>query len=324
MKLVSLYAQPSELNNMLNDKAKAYAESLGMEYEWKVMNPWTVENAVAALADADAALIDVDKYDKEIFSQINEKTKLIIRYGVGFDAVNLDDATEYGIKAARTQGANATAVAEDALMMIMALRRKMMTAHAGVVKGDWTKVIGNETIGSTVGILGFGAVGKVFAKLLQGFGCKIYAYDTYQDTKAAEELGVEFVDAETIFKECDAITVHLALNDDTRFFVNKETLAMMKPNAVLINAARGPIVDEDALIEALKNKQIGGAGLDVFITEPLPLESELVKLDNVILAPHNASQTVESLWNIYKIAIDVADDFFNQKNDPAIKRCYLN
>lgn len=124
----------------------------------------------------------------------------------------------------------ARGVAEYALLLIMALRRKLLSGNRGVREGDWTKEIGNETVGSTVGILGFGAVGKTFAKLLQGFGCRVLAYDTWQDQKAAEELGVEFVDAETVFRESDAITVHLAFNDDTHFFVNKERLSLMKPD----------------------------------------------------------------------------------------------
>ena len=117
------------------------------------MNPFTEEAAVEALKDADAGLIDVETYDKSIFSKIHERTKLLIRFGVGFDAVNLQDAAEYGIKVARTQGANATGVAEYALLLIMALRRKLLSGNRGVREGDWTKEIGNETVGSTVGIL---------------------------------------------------------------------------------------------------------------------------------------------------------------------------
>lgn len=323
-KLVSLFGKETSLNVLLNNKAKEYAEEKGIEYVWSPMNPFTEEAAVEALKDADAGLIDVETYDKSIFSKIHEKTKLLIRFGVGFDAVNLQDAAEYGIKVARTQGANATGVAEYALLLIMALRRKLLSGNRGVREGDWTKEIGNETVGSTVGILGFGAVGKTFAKLLQGFGCRVLAYDTWQDQKAAEELGVEFVDAETVFRESDAITVHLAFNDDTHFFVNKERLSLMKPGSVIVNTSRGPVIDEQALTEALQSGRLGGAGLDVFIEEPLSLKSELIKLDNVILSPHVASSTFESLWNIYKMAIDITDDFYNNKKSENINKCYLN
>lgn len=323
-KMVSLFARRSELYTMLNDKAKAYAAEKGIDFEWIPMEPYTVEACVAALKDADCGLIDVERYDREIFSRICEKNKLLIRFGVGYDAVNLADATEYGIKVARTQGANAPAVAEYALLLIMALRRKLMTGIHGVQTGNWAKEIGNETIGATVGILGFGAVGKTFARLLKGFGCRILAYDTYQDKEAAAELGVEFTDADTIFRESDSITVHLALNEDTKGFVNAERLAMMKRDAVIVNTSRGPVIDDKALIAALKAHQIGGAGLDVFAQEPLPLDSEYLALDNIIYSPHVASQTVQSLWNIYKTAIDIADGFFNGNESDLVKRCWLN
>lgn len=323
-KMVSLFARRSELYTMLNDKAKAYAAEKGIDFQWVPMEPYTVEACVAALKDADCGLIDVERYDKEIFSQICDRNKLLIRFGVGFDAVNLADATEYGIRVARTQGANAAAVAEYALLLIMTLRRKLMAGIHGVQTGNWAKEIGNETIGATVGILGFGAVGKTFARLLKGFGCRILAYDTYQDQETARELGVEFVDADTIFRECDSITIHLALNEETKGFVNAERLAMMKKDAVIVNTSRGPVIDDAALIAALKEHRIGGAGLDVFTEEPLPLDSEYLTLDNVIYSPHVASQTVQSLWNIYKTAIDIADGFFTGEESDLVKRCWLN
>lgn len=323
-KIVSLFSKGNPLYQMLNDRAAKYALEKGLAYEWVPMDPFTPEKAAAALKEADAGIIDVEPYDKEIFSQICDRTKLLIRFGVGFDAVNLADATAYGIKVARTQGANAGAVAEDALLMMMALRRKLNQGQVGVKTGNWVKEIGHETIGATVGILGFGAVGKTLARLLRGFGCRILAYDTYHDKKAAAELGVEFVDADTIFQTCDAISIHLALNDETRGYVNAARLAMMKPDAVIVNTARGPLVDDEAMVAALKNHQIGGAGLDVFAEEPLPVTSPYIGLDNVILTPHVASSTVESLWNIYAMAIDVAYDFFHGTESAQTKRCWLN
>ena len=127
-----------------------------------------------------------------------------------------------------------------------------------------------------------------------------------------------------IFQTCDAISIHLALNDATRGYVNAERLAMMKPDAVIVNTARGSLVDDEAMVAALKNHQIGGAGLDVFAEEPLPVTSPYIGLDNVILTPHVASSTVESLWNIYAMAIDVAYDFFHGTESAQTKRCWLN
>ena len=323
-KMVSLFAKRNELYTMLNEKARIYAAEKGIDFEWKPMEPYTVEACIDALKDADCGLIDVEPYDAKIFSRICERNKLLIRFGVGFDAVNLEDAAKYGIRIARTQGANASAVAEYALLMILTLRRKLMAGIQSVRCGSWEKEVGNETIGATVGILGFGAVGKAFARLLGGFGCRILAYDTYQDQIAAKELGVEFTDAETIFRECDSITVHLALNENTRGFVNEERLALMKKDAVIVNTSRGPVIDDAALLAVLKNHQIGGAGLDVFAQEPLPLDSEYLTLDNMIYSPHAASQSVQSLWNIYKTAIDIADGFFTGNESEFVKRCWVN
>ena len=314
-KIVSLFGRHNELCDALNARAEAYAKEKGMEYVWRPMDPFTDAAAIDALKEADAGIIDIEEYDERIFSQINKRNRLLIRFGVGFDAVNLEDATKCGIKVARTQGANATGVAEYALLLIMALRRKLMGGIDCVKQGGWSKLIGNETIGATVGILGFGAVGRTFAKLLQGFGCRILVYDTYHDEAAAKALGCTFVDAETIFRESDAITIHLALNDATKGFVNEERIALMKPNAVIVNTARGPIVDDAALCKALVERRIGGAGLDVFTVEPIPGDDPYLKLDNVILTPHVASSTEESLWQIYESAIDIADHFFKGEPD---------
>ena len=314
-KIVSLFGKHNPLCDSLNARAEAYAKTKDLEYVWQPMDPFSEAAAIEALKDADAGIIDIEEYDERIFSHINGRNRLLIRFGVGFDAVNLEDATKCGIKVARTQGANATGVAEYALLLIMALRRKLMEGIQCVAQGGWSKMIGHETIGATVGILGFGAVGRTFAKLLQGFGCRILVYDNYHDEAAAQALGCTFVDAETIFRESDAITIHLALNEATKGFVNAERIALMKPDAVIVNTARGPIVDDCALCKALVERRIGGAGLDVFTVEPIPGDDPYLKLDNVILTPHVASSTEESLWKIYESAIDIADHFFRGEPD---------
>lgn len=315
-RLVSVFYRDFPESFVLNDRAKAYAAEKGIEYEWVKVNPFSKEKVIEALANADAGIIDCEVYDKEIFSQINARNHLLIRYGVGFDAVNLEDAKACGVHIARTQGANATAVAEMALTLMLTLKRNIVPSN--LTSAPWHSSIGTEMIGATVGILGFGAVGKTLAKLLTGFGCRVLAYDTYQDEKAAAELGVTFTDMETIFRESDAISLHMALNEQTAKCINKSLLDLMKPTAVLVNTARGGLIHDDDLIDALKNGKIAGAGLDVFSTEPLPAESEYRKLPNVVLTPHIASSTLESFWNIYKCAIEIADNIFQGKSDPRL------
>lgn len=316
-RIVSVFYRDFPESIILNDRAKEYAASLGMEYEWIKIHPFDKEQIIEALASADAGIIDCEVYDKEIFSRINQRNKLLIRYGVGYDAVNLEDATACGIRVARTQGANAVAVAEMALTMILALKRHLVRDN--INRGTWYPgSIGNEVTGSTIGILGFGAVGKTLAKLCSGFGCRVLAYDQYHDEKAAAELGVEFADLETVFREADAISVHLALNEETAGIINRKLLSLMKPSAVLINTARGGLVHDEDLVEALRNGTIGGAGLDVFTVEPLPADSPYHQLDNVILTSHIASSTMESFWNIYRCAIDIAANVFAGKEDPRL------
>lgn len=314
-RIVSLFYRTFPEMEQLNRLATDYAASKGIEYEWVKIHPFDYEQAIEALANADAGIIDCEIFDKKVFSRINERNRLLIRFGVGFDAVNLEDAKACGVRIARTQGANANGVAEMAMTMMLTFKRGL---HINNIShhGSWNPgYLGCELSGSTVGILGFGAVGKTLAKMLSGFGCRILAYDTYQDHAAAEKLGVEFADLETIFRESDAISVHLALNAETRQIINKANIELMKPSAVIINTARGGLVNDEDLYEALAGKRIAGAGLDVFTAEPLPQDSKYHELDNVVLTSHLASSTFESFWSTYKSAIDIADNVFNGIED---------
>ncbi len=310
-KLVCLYGTPSELVNGLNERAAEYAAEKELEYIWKPMQPFSEEAAVEALKGADAGIIDVEPYDKKIFSQINDSVKLLVRYGVGFDAVNLPDATEAGIAISRTTAANAEAVAEMAFAMIMGAKRQFVRNRNCVNEGKWVRNIGSEMHGATVGILGFGAIGSRLAKLFLGFDCRILVYDPYLPDEAAERAGVKKVDIDDIFRESDAVSVHVPYTKENHHIVNAERLALMKETAVIVCTARGNLVDEEALYEALKEERILGAGLDVFAEEPLPVTSPLIGLDNVILTPHVSAQTREALWNMYAKAIDIAAAFLN-------------
>ncbi|MBQ6322419.1 MAG: phosphoglycerate dehydrogenase [Lachnospiraceae bacterium] len=310
-KIVNLYGLPSEIFNELNERAKEYAASKGLEYVWIPMDPFTKESAIAALKGADAGIIDVETYDKEIFEQIKDSVKILVRYGVGFDAVNLQDATKAGIAISRTTAANSEAVAEMAFTMIMAAKRLMMKNRACVNTGNWDRFVGSEMLGKKLGILGFGAIGRKLAKLFSGFDCEVLVYDPYLPDEAATAAGAKKVELDDIFKECDAISIHVPYTKENHHIVNAERLAMMKETSVIVCTARGNLVDEDALYDALKNHRILGAGLDVFATEPLPVDSPLIGLDNIILTPHVSAQTREALWNMYEKAIDVAASYLN-------------
>lgn len=320
-KIVSLYAVHSDYFDEMNERAKEYAASKGYEYVWRPMTPFSNEAAAEALQDADAGIIDVEPYNSAIFEKIKGKTKILVRYGVGFDAVNLEDASKAGIAISRTAGANAEAVAEMALTLIMAAKRQLPLNMKLTSTGKWERNVGSEMLGKKVGILGFGNIGRKLAKLFAGFDAEIYVYDPFLSEEKCAEAGAKKSDLDTIFTECDAISVHLPYTKDTDHLIGAELIGKMKPTSVLVCTARGNIVDEDALAAALKEGKILGAGLDVFAKEPLPLDSPLIGLPNVILTPHVSAQTNEAVWNMYAMAIDIAADFLDGKD---LGRAILN
>lgn len=313
-KVVCLYGTASEMTEKMNERAEKYAASRNLKYEWVPQQPWSAESAVEALRDSDAGIIDVEPYDEKIFSRIKDRCHLLVRYGVGFDAVNLKDASENQIAVARTTGANSESVAEMAFAMIMAAKRNFRINDSNVREGRWGRTIGQEMLGKKLGILGFGAIGKKLAALFSGFHVETAVYDPFLSKEQAEAAGVKSESLEKIFSTCDAISIHVPYTEDTRHLINAERLALMKETAVIVCTSRGNIVDEEALAEALKKHQILGAGLDVFAEEPLPADSPLIGLDNVILTPHVSAQTEDALWNMYKKAIDISADFLEGKD----------
>lgn len=318
-KIVSFFATPSDTFNELNQQAAEYAKSLGFDYRWAPQSPFVPESVIRELKDADMGIIDVEPYGEEIFKEIQGHTSLLVRFGVGFDKVDLPAASRHGIAVARTTAANASGVAEMALTLMLAARRGLRPNRIHCIDtGDWQRSVAHETAGNTVGILGFGAIGRILARLCHGLGCRVLAYDPFPNETLARELGVELVSLDEIFQQSDAISVHVPYCQDTHHIVDAKRLAQMKPTAVIVNTARGNLIDEEALYDALKAHKICGAGLDVFAQEPLPVTSKLLELDNLLLSPHFSSQTVESLWNTYKMAIDIAGDFFDGKQSPHI------
>lgn len=318
-KIVSFFGTRNEIFNELNDRAAKYALEKGLEYEWVPQTPFKKEDVIHKLKNADAGIIDIEPYGEEIFSQIKDSARLLVRFGVGYDKVDLQAASNHGIAIARTPGANTLGVAEMALTLLLSARRQLPENIACGKTRQWEmRPVSNETIGGTIGIVGFGAIGRALAGLLKGLNCRILAYDPFPNEEQAKKIGVELVKLDELFEHADAISIHVPYMEETHHLVNAKMLAKMKPTAVIVNTARGNIVDEDALYEALAARKIRGAALDVFAEEPLDLSSPLYKLDNIILTPHVSSQTVESLWRIYEMAITIAADFFEKNNSPYI------
>lgn len=317
-RIVSFFGDKSEVFVELNKRAGDYAARHGFEYIWAPQLPYNQSEVIEYLNDADAGIIDVEPYNETVFSKLGERPQLLVRFGVGYDKVDLAAASKRGLAIARTTGANTLGVAEMAMTLMLAARRKLKINQKCVEAGTWEKNVAHETIGSTVGIIGFGAIGQTVAELLKGFQCRIISYDPFPKKELMKEMGVELVGLEELFETADAITLHVPYFPETHHLVEEKMLSIMKDTAVIVNTSRGNIIDESALFNALSENKIGGAALDVFATEPLPIDSPLLGLDNIILTPHVSSQTVESLWRIYTMAIDIAADFYAGKDSPHI------
>lgn len=312
-KIVSFFGEHNPEFDDLNSEAEKYAASLGFEYSWVIERPFDINSVVSELKNADAGIIDVEPYGEAVFREISDRCKLLVRFGVGYDKVDLKSASKYHIAVARTTGANTQGVAEMAVSLMLAAHRKLKKNMKIVASGKWEKDITNEITGSTIGIVGYGSIGRTVSKLLQGFDCRIIAYDPFPNKDVMKENRVELVSLDYLFKNSDSITLHVPYSKETHNLVDSRLLAMMKTTAVIVNTSRGNIINEDDLYDSLIHERICGAALDVYSEEPLPVRSPLIALDNIILTPHVSSQTNESLWRIYKMAIDIASDFYQGK-----------
>ena len=220
------------------------------------------------------------------------KLKVIGRAGIGVDNIDIDYAKEKGIKVVNAPMGSTLSVAELALAHMLALARGVVRGTQGIKSGQWLKkqLKGMELDGKTIGILGCGRIGQALASRCQAFGMTTIGYDPYLPKEVADKAGIELTDLDNIFERSDFISMHLALTDETRHIISSTQFDKMKDTAYLINCARGGVVDEEALYIALKEGKIGGAGVDVFETEP-PGETKLSEFDNVVFTPHIGANT---------------------------------
>lgn len=262
----------------------------------------------------------ISKYDALIVRSSTKVTKDVIlgsnlgiigRAGVGLDNIDVDAATKKGIKIVNSPEAPTIAVAELVIGSIIALMRNIVPADRTMREGRWEKNIftGNELYGKTLGIIGFGRIGKEVAIRARAFGIKIIIYDPHITSEDAREFNGEQVELNTLLNNSDIITLHVPLIEKTKNLINEDRLKLMKKSAILVNAARGGIIDENALYSALKERRINGAALDVFESEP-PVGNPLLKLENVLLTPHLGASTEESQMNAGTIVVEKIRNFF--------------
>lgn len=250
-----------------------------------------------------------DKIDGKVIDTLGPQLKIVSNYAVGFDNIIVEEATKRGVVVANTPSDEVNeAVAEHAWALMLALARRIVEADEATRRGaykGWEPDIflGVNMIGKTLGIVGLGRIGSMVARRALGYKMNVIYNKRERDEKLEKELGVQFVELPELLSNSDFVTLHVPLTQETHHMVNKETLAKMKKGAFLVNTARGPVVDEHDLVDALREGHLGGAGLDVYDNEP-NIDPELIGMENVILTPHIASATWEAREKMGQQAVD--------------------
>jgi glyoxylate reductase len=251
--------------------------------------PHRPETLIPLLERADAVLADMDHFHGYVLeSKEARDLKVISRWGVGYDAIDVPTATRQGIVVAYTPGLLNEAVADFAFGLLLTVARRIHLAHLQMSQGEWKTPWGCDVHGKTLGIVGCGRIGSAMARRASGFGMRVLSYDICV-SREAEKLGLQFVPLDELLTESDFLSLHAALTSQNRGLIGEGELRKMKRTAYIINTARGALIDEAALLQALQEDWIAGAALDVFLVEPLPSEHPLRKVPNVLLTPHLAS-----------------------------------
>jgi len=240
----------------------------------------------------DGTICGDDRYTLRVIEACAPRLKMISKWGTGIDSIDAEACSRYSIKIGRTLNAFTTPVADSILGYMLAFIRRQPWLDREMKSGKWEKIPGKALSECTLGVIGIGNIGKAVTRRARAFGMKVYGIDIIEvDHVFVSETGIEMTSLENLLTNSDFVSINCDLNPTSRHLMNADTFALMKPNAVFINTARGPLVDEKSLIEALQAKRLAGAALDVFEYEPLPLESPLMKMDNVMLAPHNSNSS---------------------------------
>ena len=295
---------------------------------WEKMTPPPYDVLLEKARKADALLTLLsDKIDCNLIQQA-ENLRIIAQYAVGYDNIDIDCATKHAIYVTNTPGVLDEAVADFTWGLLIGIARRIVEADNFVRSGEWYKtgtgwhplmMLGVEVYGKTIGIIGMGRIGRAVARRAKAFDMKILYYDIVKLSRELEEsLGAKYVDLDTLLRESDFVTLHVPLTKETYHLIGERELRLMKSSAYLINTSRGAIVDTEALVKALKEKWIAGAALDVFEEEPLPPDHPLTKLENVILAPHAASASVEARTKMAKLAASNLIEFYKGNIPPTL------
>lgn len=292
-------------------------EILQQKFLVDIATDLTSDELIKRIPGYDALMVRSQTMVTKEVIEAGSKLKIIGRAGVGVDNIDVDAATQKGVVVVNAPEGNTISAAEHTVAMTLALSREIPDAHASLKAKKWErkKFLGVELRGKTLGVIGLGRVGAEVVRRAMGFEMNILAYDPYISDERASELGVKLTTVDDLIKKSDYITVHVPLTASTRDLIGTNEFAKMKPSARVINCARGGIINEDALYDALRLKRIAGAAIDVFVEEP-PLKSKLLELDNIVLTPHLGASTEEAQ---IKVAITVAEQIKNELSGQQVK-----
>ncbi len=276
---------------------------------WPVDFPPSREQLLKHVAGVDGLVcLITDTIDETVLDKAGEQLKVVSQMAVGVDNVDVPACTARGIPVGNTPGVLTETTADMAWALILASARRVVEAAEYVKEGEWktwtpTQMAGIDVYGSTLGIIGFGAIGQAIARRAQGFGMRVLCWNRSPRPEEAAAVGAEQCAFDEVLSQSDFVCVSIALTDDTRQLINARAFELMKPGAILVNTARGPIVDEEALVTALQQDQIGGAGLDVTAIEPLAMDSPLLTMDNVVVLPHIGSASMATRGKMADMAV---------------------
>lgn len=291
-------------------KNSVLRKELLLRYEQATFNDKGIRFDDDALIDFlkghDKAIIALEVINENVISSLPD-LKVISKYGVGLDMISIDAMQRYGIQLGWKGGVNRRSVSELVISFSIALLRHVPAGHRGIINGIWKQHIGGYLSGRTVGIIGCGNIGKDLVKLLQPFGCPVLVNDIRNDDVFYAQHKIQSVDKEELLARSDLVTLHVPLDQSTQGMLSAERLALMKPEAVLINAARGGLIDEYALKQMLITGKLAAAGFDVFSIEP-PQDQELLELPNFLATPHIGGSTQEAILSMGMAAINGLDN----------------
>jgi D-3-phosphoglycerate dehydrogenase len=266
---------------------------------WEIITargPLNEADTLALVGDVDGYICGDDAITRKVLEKARPKLKVLSKYGIGVDKIDVPSCTEFGIPLLFTPGVNHTTVAEHNFMLLLALEKNFLFHTDSTRAGGWKRKTGHELLDKTIGIIGLGRIGKEVAIRAHAFGMKVLAYDHHFDDAFGKQYGVKKATSlDEIYAKSDYISLHTNLTPETRDLIDVRSISKMKPGVLILNCARGEVVNTDDLVTALKSGQVGGYGADVLDQEPPPADHPLLKLPNVIVTPHVASRTYESV-----------------------------